>query len=152
MTTRIARHAHLLELVDLGIAVMGPARQSKAFHQNTIRQYPRVRDAIDWARVPGSTMLRLSEAGDDELIAFVRSTSLGRHSHVAVIYMPESEGLIAPINAALTYIDTFTRIVPRICYLVGAEPTGSGYDYAFADFLEWKFEMGLFLGGLRRSS
>ena len=32
--------------------------------------------------------------------SFVRSTTVGKHSHIALIYMPESENLIAPLNAA----------------------------------------------------
>jgi hypothetical protein len=88
--------------------------------------------------MPPSREFNLVGKSPADVYAWIKTTSLGRRSHLAVWYSREEGGIVAPLRVAAEALDELYWRAPGPYFSFGAEVEGNGnVQPFFADLLQY---------------
>jgi hypothetical protein len=92
---------------------------------------------LDWSKMPRSEVINLSEANEEDLLAWAKRTRVGAHGHLAVWYSPREGGLVVPIDLGLVSLDELYLGAPGVRFAFGVDLQQAGMNAAFGDLLQY---------------
>ena len=92
---------------------------------------------LDWSRMPSFRQIDLAHSAVEQLLRWVRTTAVGRHSHLAVWYSKQEGGIVVELDKGIAALDElyFDAPGPRFCF--GVEIDEDTLRPAFEDLLQY---------------
>ena len=96
--------------------------------------------ALDWSRMPASRELNLVGKSQADVFAWVKTTGLGRRSHVVVWYSRTEGGIVVPLRVGAEALDELYCDAPGARFAFGAEiESGGALEPFFGDLLQYGY-------------
>lgn len=93
---------------------------------------------LDWSRMPASRQLNLVGKSPAEVYAWVKTTGLGRRSHMVVWYSRTEGGVVVPLRVGAEALDELYYDAPGVRFAFGAVADGGVVVQPFfADLLQY---------------
>ncbi len=139
-------------LIAHQIIKLGDVALSRAFAAHVLTHYPTMPPeigGIDWMRVKGAGQIVRPTITHPELPVFFLSMRVSSFSRVAVVRSPVQPFLALSLTNLLKYLPIL--VGDRVTFFVGLMAEGSGYKFAFDQFVECRIDDAVYLSGLPRS-
>ncbi len=95
---------------------------------------------LDWSRMPASREFSLVGKSPAEVYAWVKTTGLGRRSHMVIWYSRTEGGIVVPLRVAAEALDELYWDAPGARFAFGAVvESGGAFQPFFADLLQYGY-------------
>jgi hypothetical protein len=126
--------------LEEGRAVRLPAAISDRFDDHVTGLPWAGTTGLDWSRMPASSQFNLVGKSPTEVYAWIKTTGLGRRSHMVVWYSRTEGGIVVPLQTAAEALDELYCDAPGPRFAFGAGVEGGGTIRAFfADLLQYGY-------------
>ena len=130
--------SHLSEIVEHEeVQILDPTVLSD--FNNFLCRQPWLGTVIDWDSVRGCMELVLPASGgwEVDLIKWVRTTALGKNTHIVPYFRANEGSILLPMNLGLSRIDLLYSRYPNAAYLFGATVEDGKKVFSFGHILYW---------------